>query len=513
MRDWIATLPAEVLADRPVLSNTFAGTLLSTGRFDRVESPLANAERFIDATNGSSGDSSHHPKMIVADELQFLHLPAYVAVHRAGLSLVTGDIPASVAHARRALELATSEDHLIRAAATALIGLASWSVGELVSAELAYKECLVDMQESQSFADTLGCSIALADIQLTLGHLGRAEGTYSAAMNMAGALSGPPLRGTADMLAGLSEVHAERGDWESALDYLTQAHLLGDLNGLAQYPYRRRVALARIRESEGDLAEALSLLQQALPVFTSDLSPNVRPIPAMIARLHLKMGHIREVLAWAEERGLSVEDDLDYIREFEHVTFARTLLALHAKEGGDIHLASAIDFIARLLQSATDGMRTASVIEILVLQALALQANGSRDEAHAALVRAVELAEPDGYMRVFVNEGDQLRALLANFTRNDAGVAFARRLVTASSASPTPLHMSRTDEVLVDPLSERELDVLRLLATDLSGPAIARQMFISINTLRTHTRSIYIKLDVSSRRAAVRRAQEVGLLS
>jgi len=144
---------------------------------------------------------------------------------------------------------------------------------------------------------------------------------------------------------------------------------------------------------------------------------------------------------------------------------------------------------------------------------LALQASGSRDEAHEALVRAVELAEPDGYMRVFVNEGDQLRALLANFTRNDTGVAFARRLVTASSASPTPLHMSRTDEVLVDPLSERELDVLRLLATDLSGPAIARQMFISINTLRTHTRSIYIKLDVSSRRAAVRRAQEVGLLS
>lgn len=510
LRDWISSLPGDVVRVRPVLSNTLAGALLSTGQFDGVESLLADAERFIDATSGSVATSSDHPEMVVVDDFQFQRLPAYVAVHRAGYSLVTGDIDGAVAHARRALDLATAQDHIVRAAATALIGLASWSTGDLVVAERAYDDCLVDMTKALHFADALGCSIALADIRLVLGHLGRAERTYRDALELAAAQSGPPLRGSADMLVGLSEVQAEHGDVDAARNYLTQALQMGDVVGLPQYPYRRRLALARIREAEGDLDEALDLLQQAVVVFTSDLSPNVRPIPAMIARLKLKMGHTDGAVAWADDRALSADDELDYLHEFEHITLARVLLTQHATERDEDFLRDAIGLLDRLLQAADDGERTASVIEIQVLRSLAFHAAGSISDAHTAMRRAVERAEPQGQVRVFANEGAPVRALLKGLGRRERESAFVRRLMSASLAPSAP---RQSTDGLVDPLSERELDVLRLLATDLDGPAIARHLFVSLNTMRTHTRSIYTKLAVTNRRTAVRKARELNLLS
>ena len=214
--------------------------------------------------------------------------------------------------------------------------------------------------------------------------------------------------------------------------------------------------------------------------------------------------------AGSRECGLSVEDDLSYLHEFEHITLARVLLAQHATHGAEGSLQDATRLLERLLPAAEAGGRLGSVIEILVLQAVAHQAWGDLAAGLASLQRALTLAEPEGYVRVFADEGPALAALLKAAAKQGTAPAYVRRLLaavnTTGPAAPVP-------PGLVEPLSERELEVLRLLGTDLSGPDIARQLSVSLSTVRTHTNRIYAKLGVNNRRAAVRRATELDLLS
>jgi LuxR family transcriptional regulator, maltose regulon positive regulatory protein len=182
---------------------------------------------------------------------------------------------------------------------------------------------------------------------------------------------------------------------------------------------------------------------------------------------------------------------------------------------GDLHAASGL--LARLLQAAEEGGRKGSAIEILILQSFAFQAQGDQPRALDTLARALTLAEPEGYVRLFVDEGEAMRVLLEKLSRHrDQPLSgYAGRLLAAFSQSASPpspqstLHDRKAD--LVEPLSERELEVLKLLRSELSGPEIARQLIVTLNTLRTHTKSIFSKLGVNNRRAAVRRAEELGL--
>jgi LuxR family maltose regulon positive regulatory protein len=169
----------------------------------------------------------------------------------------------------------------------------------------------------------------------------------------------------------------------------------------------------------------------------------------------------------------------------------------------------AVELTDRLLAAADDGGRNGSAIDILVAQALARQALRDVDRAVESLMRAVELAEPEGYVRIFIVEGRPMVSLLQAAITRGIGGEYVRVLLSASRGTERrPIGSQR----LVETLSERELDVLRLLAGDLSGPDIARELFVSLNTLRTHTKSVYAKLGVNNRRAAVRRASELDLL-
>jgi LuxR family transcriptional regulator, maltose regulon positive regulatory protein len=179
-------------------------------------------------------------------------------------------------------------------------------------------------------------------------------------------------------------------------------------------------------------------------------------------------------------------------------------------------LHDAARLLERLLQAAEAGERTGSAIEILVLQALTHQAGGDVPGALAALERALTLAEPEGYVRTFAGEGPPMAALLKRVAGQRTGWDYVRRLLDAGGrpGGTTPAGAATpARQRLVEPLSQRELDVLRLLSSDLDGPDIARELTVSLNTLRTHTRSIYAKLGVNSRRAAVRQAAELNLLS
>jgi LuxR family maltose regulon positive regulatory protein len=414
-----------------------------------------------------------------------------------------------VTHARRALELAPQDDHIGRAAAAGFLALTTWSSGDLEGAHRAWSECRDGLERAGYVSDALGCAIALADIRLAQGRLGDAMRTYEHGLQRTPETGETVPRGTADMHVGMSEVHRERNDLLGAAQDLLRSQELGEFAGMAQNSYRWRVSMARIHRAQGDLDGAARLLDEAERLYTSDYYPNVRPIPAMRARVRAAQGQLGEALDWVRQRGLSVDDDLTYLSEFEHITLARVLLAQHAIDRAEVPIDSAARLLARLLPEAEEGGRSASVVEVLVLQALAHQSRGDVPAALEPLQRALVLAEPEGYVRVFADEGEPMAMLLRAAEKRGILRSYVRLILSATNEArgTTPV-----GQPLPDPLSERELDVLRLLATELDGPAIARRLFVSLNTMRTHTKSIYTKLDVNSRREAVRRAEELDLL-
>ena len=495
---------------------TFTAELMSRAEFDGVEDRLRGIELVLEAsTHGRGGPRSPASQMVVVDQDMFPRLPGAIEMYRAALSLVRGDTTATIGHAERALDRAPEDDHLTRAASAALSGLASWGSGDLETAHRAYSIAVERLKRVGHISDVLGCSITLADIRITQGRLGDALTTFEEALRLASREGDAVHRGTADMYVGMSRIALERNDLPTATEHLERAEELGELAGLPQYPYRVRVARAALREAEGDLAGARDLLDDANRVYVGDFSPNVRPVPALRARVLIAQGNLVEALDWAREQGLSAEDELSYVRECEHITLARLLLARHAAHASEPVMGEASLLLERLLVAAEQGGRTGSVIEILVLQARARHARRDVAGALAPLERAVGLAEPEGYARVFIGEGRPLASLLGTLTETHPSWDYARRLLDASAVGK-PASGRQTTPVadgLIEPLSDRELDVLRLLATDLDGPAIARELVVSLNTLRTHTRHIYAKLGVTSRRAAVRRAEQLNLLA
>jgi LuxR family transcriptional regulator, maltose regulon positive regulatory protein len=499
---WLQALPDEVVRARPVLSVGVAGALLSSGKLEGVEGWLQNAERWLNGPAGSGKDPPALPAgLAVAGEAEIRRLPAGIELYRAALALAQGDVAGTMRHARRVLDLAPDQDH-VRAGAAGLLGLAFWASGDLEAGHQAYTECAAGLQQAGHIADVLGCAVALADIRTAQGRLGEALRTYEQALQLATEHGGPVLRGTADLHVGMSELHHERGDRAAAAWHLQQSQELGEHLGLPRHQFRWRAAMAQILAADGDLDGALDLLHEAERRYVSDFFPNVRPVPALIARVLIAQGKAGEALGWAREQGLSADDDLSYLREFEHVTLARALMVPDPREAARL--------LDRLLPAAAEGGRNGTVIEILVLLSLAHRSLGSTPTALASLERAVQLAEPEGYIGVFADEGPALAILLKAATRQGSATGYARRLLAAVTSTE---HSSPTGQALIDPLSERELDVLRLLGTELDGPAIARELMVSLNTMRTHTKNIYTKLAVTSRRAAVRRAAELGLLS
>jgi LuxR family maltose regulon positive regulatory protein len=241
----------------------------------------------------------------------------------------------------------------------------------------------------------------------------------------------------------------------------------------------------------------------------------VRPVAALRARVWLAQGKLDRAHGWARQQGLSAGDELSYLREFEHITLARILLARYKSERTEISIQEAIAFMERLRRAAEEGGRIGSVIEILVVQALAYQLQSDIPKALAALERARTLAQPEGYVRIFLDEGPPMAQLLREAARRGILPGYPSKLLEAfdeeeqgiKGGSPLP-----ASQPLVEPLSQRELDVLRLFKTELSGPEIARELVIGLSTVRTHTKSIYSKMGVNTRRAAVRRAEELGLI-
>ena len=497
LRRWLTAIPPDVLARRPVLAVGLAGSTLSANEVDRVDELLTEAERRI-----AAGEP-----VVIIDEGERRRLPAMIELYRAALSKLQGDLEGNVAHARRVLELVDEDDDIGRGGAETFLGLAAWGTGDLDQGFEWYAKGMASLERGGLLTDVVGAGIVGADIRLAAGRLTDAMRIYEDGLARA-TRTQPPLRGVTDMHTGLAGIVYQLGQLDEAQAHLDAGRSLGDELGFPREPYRWRVVQARILQARGDIDAALPLLEEAERLYLSEFSPDIHPVPAIRTRMLIAHGRHAEARAWAQRAGVSPADELTYVREYEHTTLARLLVA-EAADGGTESLPAALALLERLLTAAEQGRRDGSRLEILVVQALARHAAGDRVGAFAALDAAVHIAEPEGYVRVFLDEGPAMTQLLKAATRRSNGPTYLQELVRGATE---PALRSPLSQELVEPLSERELEVLRLLRSDLDGPEIARELVVSLNTLRTHTKNIYAKLAVGSRRAAVRRAEELELI-
>ena len=334
-----------------------------------------------------------------------------------------------------------------------------------------------------------------------------AQQSYERAFQLADQHGGSGVPGLGDLHLGLSDLYREWDDLDAARSHLQLAEDLGSRAPLPHTPARSRVASAQLRQAEGNLDGASELLEQAERLYLRSPVPEIQPIGALQARLWLTQGRLEEALAWARRHQLSDNDDLDYAHEFEHITLARALLARAAHDGDRRAGADALALLGRLLATAQAHGRTGSTIDILVVLALAHRTRGDTASAVAAVGRAVTLAEPHGYVRTFVDEGEPMRDLLRHVVAGGVGGAYARRLLGAFE-QPAPT----TPNGLAEPLTPREVEILRLVAVGMRNQEIAEQLVISVPTVKRHIANTYGKLGASHRTEAIARAHALGVL-
>ena len=512
MLGWLKVLPDDVVRRSPVLSVFRGYMFMVSGDLDGWAARLDDAERALAA----APDGSAPPwaqRWAQTDELRTL--PASIAMYRASLAQARGDVAGTAQHARHALDLTGPTDHLVRGSAAGFLGLAAWAQGDVSSALETFTQAVASLHAAGHLVDELSSTVVLADMWLAAGRPSTAVRLYQRALQVAEAHGDPVARATADLHVGISEIDREAGDLDSAKQHLEGAAALGERASMAESRYRWFVAMGRVADAEGDPQQAITHLDTAEQLYRPAFFPDVRPIAAMKARVWITQGNLSQAADWAHERGVSATDDAAYLSEYDHLTLVRLLVAQHRAHPDTGALGQAVRLLDRLHEAAETSGRAGSLVEIRMLEALAQDAQGHRAQVLQSLGQAwAQAPEPDGYVRLFLDEGAPMVELLRDAERQGLAGDHARRLLrlNTSAKAEAPDPGQHPEPSSADRLSERELQVLRLLASDLSGPQIARELFVSHNTLRTHTKHIFTKLEVTTRRAAVRRARERGLI-
>ncbi len=567
---WAKAIPDDLVRTRPVLSVAYAWALLNAGELESAEIRLRDAQQWLSTVDANSeraevlsgriaaevysarvtpaqtktriqshrrassaSDQSAQSadtvqpsaarSIVIVDEAQFRVLPASIATARAYLAQAYGDLPGSVTYGRQALDLLPAGDHLRRGPAAALLGLAQWANGDLEVAHRTLADAMAGFQQAGNLHFAISVISGLADIRIVQGRLRDTHRTYTQALQLALAQhtegTRPPLRGTADLYLGLSELLHEQGDREAARLHMQRSEELGEQAALPDWRYRLCRGQARIKQAQGDYAGALDLLDQAQRHYYRTPLPDLRPLWAMKTRVWVAQGSLGEALRSVQEQGLSLDDHLSFLREFAHITLARVLLAEATHAPADQGMQQVMSFLDRLQHAAEAGGRMGSVIEVLVLQVLAHQAQGRPAAALAVLERALMLAEPEGYVRMFVDEGPGMQLLLSAAASQGMMPTYIGMLLAAIARVETEVqpHADNADLPLPAPpaselLSQRELEVLRLVSQGFSNREISQRLVLALDTVKGHNRRIYEKLQVQRRTEAVARARELGLL-
>lgn len=492
---WVKKLPDAVVRSRPELCVMIGQAFSDVGDLEASETYLRHAERGIGPEEPAS-------------------LSSNIALVRAGNAQIVGNLTETVKYAELSLRLAPEDDIYLRAQGAVTLGFTHWATGNLEAALRAMFAWIEDMQRLGNQVFAIASAFAVADMQVILGRLGEAERALRQAIQLVAAQEPEAEAVTAHHHLGLALLAHERGDDALAGRSLQTAADLGQYTTLIDWPYRWHLAQARLKESAGEWEAALDLLDEAGRLYVKNPIPIVRPVEALKTRVYLKQGRLDKAAAWARERRLSVTGEGSYLEEFEYLTLARVRLSEGDLTGVD-------GLLERLLSSAETQKRSGSVIEILLTQALVHQAQSNRPDSLAALELALTLAKPEGYRRIFVDEGEAMRQLLLKYrsARERWAVPSLSEYVDKTLAAFLPPvaigsrpPLTNQDSVLIEPLTDRELEILRLIAEGQSNAEISRRLFLALSTVKGHNLRLFDKLQVQNRTEAVARARELGLL-
>jgi LuxR family maltose regulon positive regulatory protein len=486
--NWITSV-ASVVRERPWLAIHKSYAYICTGQLDRLEPVLEDAEDHIEALGPGRE----------ADEMRY-----HIAGIRALATVRTSGTQAiNLAH--QALELLPDGDPVVRGIIMYTLGEASWSVGDLAGARRAFAEA---SQINRAVGNFLAGVIALSSTAALFteqGELHRAAETYRTAMQMATRSGGRMMPAAAHACLGLSGLEYEWNDLHTADHNAQQALELGYRWGNPDTLASTYVMQARLQQARGDTTAAFGLLLEAEELAQGQgvIPATALRIDAIRVRLWLAQANLEAVTRWAREQPFDPLDEITYQHQLAYLTLSRILIAQNRSD-------TALILLERLLIQVEALGQMGRALEVLILQSLALADLGDMSRALTVLARALMLGQPEGYARVFLDEGLPMVKLLRHAGSHGVSPKYVAELLSKfdrEMGTIPALH-----HPLIEPLTERELEVLRLLADGLSNQEIARQLVIALGTAKTHTASLYRKLDVVSRTQAVARARELGLL-
>ena len=511
---WLNRLPDQLVRTRPLLCIYQADMMMHTMQLEAAEARLQDAERCLQA------DMS---------EDQMRTILGLVAALRAILVRYPGDFESCVDLAYRALKLLPETVNFGRASAMVSAAHAYLMSGDVTPASVRQLMAMLAPARASSDLYLVLRSIALlARQQVLQGHLMQAATIYEEAV---GVVPEPKvlraLSSGAAYYFGSGDVLCEWNKLDGASRYLMDGMDLvgGTLTVFADDLTLGYIAQARLQQARGEYGKAISTIDTF-----AQLAHQRNFVPHLVARgfamraqVELAQGNLAAAIRWAETSGLSTNDtDLSYLREREYLTLARVRIAQGRDDPHARVLRETLCLLDRLFQDAESKARMHSAIEILVLRALALQAQGNHMQALSVLERAVVLGESEGYVRIFLDEGEAMLHLLSRLLATGNGAStYIQTLLAAGQKhmheSAAPLFKSkephsRSSQPLLDPLSERELEVLYLVANGDPNCKIAEQLFVAVSTVKRHVSNIFSKLGVTNRTQAVARAREFGLL-
>ena len=514
---WLAAIPAEIASSRPRLLLARSRLALAGGRVEAAGQLLDQAERAQAASGDVEGELCGPS---VGQGSWLVDVPAAVTTQRAYLAALRGDAEGAAAFASQALAVIGDDEWMLASHARGYLSLAEWMRGRLTEAEQLLSSITAQWRAVGERALAVRGCHHLGQIQRAQGRLDAALDTYQQAVDIAAVPGRPHLPAAGTGYVGMAEVAYQRGELDAALRHVTEGIPLARQSAHTQPLANGLVTMAWIRQAQGDGAGALAAMDEAGQVGVSgDVASLLNPVPAQRLRLLLAQGETRAAAQWASSRGLDLDAERGYPMEPEYLVLVRVLLA-RALPG------QALRLLERLHTSAAAAGRTGSLIEIQALQALALAASDDEAAAVATLAETLTLACPQGYLRVFTDEGAPIGVLLGRLVAaqraeqgpaRDVPLGYLGRLARSfdQNTAVTQRNAAQRTPVapgLVEPLSQREIDVLRLLAAGQPNRQIACELVVSLHTVKKHVTHVLSKLGAANRTEATARARELGLI-
>jgi len=505
LRRWLAELPEELVITNPNLCILHAWNLFSSGQLDAANQSLQVAEKMLES-NADQDVVISPDKDKISDTTRMKLLGRIFAI-QSFMASYSADIPKIIQCARQALEYLPEQELDWRSSAIIALGDAYANNGQMVEAYEARSNALM-------IAKVSGDPYILAIINQRLAEILRQQGKLQQVIDICehqskiADESGISEAAVVGWLFGIwGEVLAELNDMNRALDKVQKGVELATRGRDLLHEVTSNLYLVRVLFSSGDITGAEDVIQSMestareceIPVWV------LLQLSAWQARIWLAEDKLELASKWAGEHELNIDGDPAYLQEMEYIVFARILIA----KG---RLDEAERLLERLLKAAQAGERTTRLIEILLLQAMTYQAQDDIAKAISKLENALSLAEPEGFVRIFVDEGSPMEALLNKIRPENGRMKKYLRKLRAAFSDKELHPASPSSQPLIEPLSSREIEVLNLIAEGLTNPEIASRLYLSLNTIKVHSRNIYGKLGATNRTQAAAKARELGIL-